>query len=82
MGSFSCTFENLQQYPFDTETCSLDLKVVGNAYKFTKLIPKDINYKGAISLSNYIIKGHQLISKTFKNGKIGIQIEITLGAVL
>ena len=57
LGSFHCTFDNLAKYPFDTETCSLDTQVSGNAYRFTKLIPKTIKYRGPQSLANYIIKG-------------------------
>ena len=55
-GAFHCSFDNLAMYPFDTEICTMDLQVVGNAYRFTKLIPKELNYHGPQTLANYVMK--------------------------
>ena len=37
IGFFFCSFDNLPLYPFDTETCSMDLKIKGSSYKFLSL---------------------------------------------
>ena len=79
-GSFYCSFDNLHLYPFDTEICSLYLKVVGNAYQFTKLIPKDIQYHGSKNLAQYVIKGdNKFREKIFLSGESGVQVTIRLG---
>ena len=82
IGSFHCSFENLHLYPFDSETCTMDIQVVGNAYLFTKLIPKNIKYQGPQSLANYIIRGDNKFKRGFKNGKYGIEVEIGLSRKL
>ena len=46
VGSFLCSFENIYQYPFDTETCSIRMSIMGNDYHFTKLNADVFRYIG------------------------------------
>ena len=48
VGSFFCSFENLEAYPFDTETCSIKMRIMGNDYDFTKLLASNLEYSGKI----------------------------------
>ena len=82
-GSFFCSFEDLTLYPFDTETCTMDLKVVGNAYQFTKLIPKRIHTGYLHYLPNFILKEEPtFLEKPYEKGEMGIQVEIKLSRKL
>ena len=83
IGSLFCSFDNLPFYPFDTEICTLDIKVVGNAYKLTKLIPKDIHYYGSENVAQYVIKvDGDFRKKTFPSGESVVQVTIRLGRQL
>ena len=46
VGSFLCLFDNIYQYPFDTETCSIKMVITGKNYGFTQLVASDLDYKG------------------------------------
>ena len=57
---FTCSF-NLKNYPFDTQTCNMDILLTEDAYELTQLIPKNLTYKGSEQASQYIIKGFSFI---------------------
>ena len=42
---FQCTFE-LSKFPFDTQTCSLNIRIPREIRKFITLEPKTLNYSG------------------------------------
>ena len=46
VGSFLCSFDNIYRYPFDTESCSIKMVMLGRNYDFTKLVASNLRYKG------------------------------------
>ena len=43
--TFKCLFE-LKRFPFDTQNCSINLKIPDEIKKYIKLKPKDLNFTG------------------------------------
>ena len=67
---FSCSY-NLHWYPFDTQTCNIDIHPL---YKFTRFENEHFLYEGPLDISEYTIKN--MIARSEQNGKIKISVSI------
>ena len=65
VGSFYCSFSNISQYPFDTETCSIKMRIMGNDYDFTKLLAANNQWNMS---TNYIVIHRKKKHKSFSKG--------------
>ena len=69
-------------YPFDTETCTLDITIEGNDYHYTNLDPSGLKYTGTKDIaSGYIMLDDYKVKKKLfhKSGRRGVQVEIKFG---
>ena len=46
VGSFLCSFDDIYKYPFDTETCSIKMVMLGKNYYSTNLVASNLLYSG------------------------------------
>ena len=74
---FICNYD-MRFYPFDIQTCTVDLVVDKNADKFLKLQPGNLIYSGGSSFSQYYIMSYDIYSDKIK-GKDGVKVSIVLG---
>merc|ERR1711892_884212 len=74
---FICNYD-MRFYPFDIQTCTVDLLVDKNAGKFLKLQPGDLIYSGGSSFSQYYIMSYEIYSDEIK-GRDGVRVSIVLG---
>jgi hypothetical protein len=76
---FICSFQNIDEYPFDSEVCNIDIINFGAASELVNLIPIKIEYFGRKSIAQYTVKDISLHNKSFIGGTSGIQVRIQLG---
>ena len=76
---FICIFNNIDLYPFDVETCTIDIVNAGNGNKFIKLIPKNVENYALDSIAQYTIEGISFVNVTFTKELSGVQVRIELG---
>lgn len=79
VGTFFCSFENMHFYPFDTETCFINIIMSARDYDFTNLIPIHLDYHGPEDVENFFIKETKMTTKQFSKVQKGIQIKIKFG---
>ena len=53
---FDCEF-NLRNYPFDTQHCTILLKIQKKEKKFIRLNPKGFNFTGSRDMAEYFLEG-------------------------
>ena len=51
---FKCSFE-LRRYPFDTQTCEIEMAVTFAESKFVRLIPSKLQYIGPVEMLTYSV---------------------------
>ena len=76
---FICSFQNIDEYPFDLEVCYIDIVNYGAATKLVNLIPVKIEHFGRKSIAQYTVQDISLYNKSFIGGSSGIQVRIQLG---
>merc|ERR1719309_1377681 len=74
---FICNYD-MRFYPFDIQTCTMDLVVDKNADKFLQLLPGKLVYSGGASFSQYYIMSYDIYSEDIK-GRGGVKVSIILG---
>ena len=72
-----CTFA-MEYYPFDIQTCTIDMVIHGNIAKFINLLPGTLNYTGGADFSQYYVMDWRIYSATI-TGKRGVKVSIQLG---
>ena len=77
---FRCNYD-MRWYPFDIQTCSMDLQLSGILASFVEIFPGVFNYLGAQELTQYIIKDSIMVREIW-SGKPGVKVSITLGRLL
>ena len=73
---FKCRFE-LQNYPFDTQICTINIKKPSKEDKFLRYIPKHVAYTGPLGMAAFVITHYDMIGKTDRNSA-DIQVRIFL----
>ena len=72
-----CDYD-MRWYPFDIQTCKINLELKGNLADFIDIVPDKLEYLGPEALTQYFIK-HVNISTEVLNKKYGVVVSITLG---
>ena len=78
-----CEF-NMMWYPFDTQECSMQFKIVNKYSDFAVLIPENLSYSGPEDLTEYEVKGYTMCKVKFgrKIKYDGVEVKVTLGRPL
>ena len=56
---FICNFD-MTWYPFDIQTCFMNMSLEGNSDIFVDLLPGSIEYGGPIDLAQYYIRSYDI----------------------
>ena len=67
VNQFQCDY-NLRKYPFDTQTCTIDLEVTSATKEYLTLVPGICKYIGPQAFSQYRIENVKLTSTFNKTG--------------
>ena len=70
---FECEYQ-LSMYPFDMQTCAVNLEVNALEQQSLKIVPKTVQMKGKIELTQYIVTAWKLVYKNDSNHSKGIQM--------
>ena len=74
---FFCEYD-MRWYPFDEQTCTIDMVMDGVLDNYADLLSKDIIFSGAKDLTQYYVK--RILMKEEKiNNKGSVVVSITLG---
>ena len=74
---FFCDYD-MRWYPFDAQTCFMDMKLGGGTDKLVSLIPGQLKYLGPKELTQYYVKKYLIGETVFEDGK-GLSVSITFG---
>ena len=74
---FICTYDMIY-YPFDIQTCTLDMVIHGNTAKFINLLPGSLNYTGGSDFAQYYVMDYNIYSSKIKD-KTGVKVSLRLG---
>ena len=78
-----CEF-NMKWYPFDTQECSMQYKVVNRYSDFATLVIENLSYAGPEDLTEYKVKGYRMcyvkLGQQIKYD--GVEVKVTLGRPL
>ena len=74
---FFCDYD-MRWYPFDAQTCYMDMKLGGGTDKLVSLIPGQLKYLGPQELTQYYVKKYLIGETVFEDGK-GLSVSITFG---
>ena len=61
--TFSCSFDNIENYPFGLQSCSLYIFVKGTDNNLTNLSPKKFKNKGPKEIGQFLIQGWRMEGK-------------------
>ena len=75
---FICSFEDIKEYPFDVEICTIEIAYTGSNYDLVDLTPVGLKYLGRSSIGQYTLKNTEFIKKPEANYTI-LQMEFHLG---
>ena len=78
---FLCEYK-LQMYPFDSQICFAKIEVDSSQILFVDLVIGRFLYKGPNDLTQYSVKKTKMSRKQLLDGKVQIEIEISLGRKL
>ena len=77
-----CNF-NMMWYPFDTQTCAMQFKIVNKFADLVDLSPQNLTYSGPSDLAQYIVKSYKMCRvKIQSSNRERVDIEISLGRPL
>ena len=74
---FYCEYD-MRWYPFDQQTCTLDMVMDGVLDNYADLLTKNIKFTGAKELTQYFIKSYKMKQGKI-NSKTSVIVSITLG---
>ena len=74
---FFCDYD-MRWYPFDAQTCFMDMKLGGGTDKLVSLIPGQLKYLGPKELTQYYVKKYLIGEAVFEDGR-GLSVSITFG---
>ena len=74
---FFCEY-NMRWYPFDQQTCHIDLIMDGVLENYADLLPGTLDFSGPKELTQYFVQDFKIEQKRIKN-KAAIVVSVTLG---
>ena len=77
---FRCDFD-MRWYPFDIQTCTMDLELNGILTDFVDIFPGVFRYLGDEELTQYIIKDSRMLRYNVDE-IFGVKVSVTLGRLL
>ena len=80
---FICIYD-VSWYPFDIQTCTMDLKSPGTRGSYVDLVKDKLNFTGSEEMSSYFLRDIEFVQKEsdewdFYNKGTYVQCIITLG---
>ena len=75
-----CNF-NMMWYPFDTQTCAMQFKIVNKFADFVDLNPRHLAYSGPTDLTQYVVKSSIMCRASIGEYE-GVEVNISLGRPL
>ena len=60
---FSCSFDNIKNYPFGLQSCSLSIFIEGTDNNLTNLLPEKFKNKGPQEIGQFLIQGWRMEGK-------------------
>ena len=75
-----CQF-NMMWYPFDTQTCAMQFKIVNKFADFVDLNPQHLAYSGPMDLTQYVVKSSVMCRASIGDYE-GVEVNISLGRPL
>ena len=75
-----CQF-NMMWYPFDTQTCAMQFKIVNKFADFVDLNPQHLAYSGPTDLTQYVVKSSVMCRASIGDYE-GVEVNISLGRPL
>jgi hypothetical protein len=75
-----CNF-NMQWYPFDTQYCNMQYKIMNKYAKLADLAPHNMSYAGPRDLSQYVVKSTKMCRAHIGTME-GVEVQVTLGRPL
>ena len=75
-----CEYD-MKWYPFDTQECSMQYKIVNKFSDFAALAVGNLSYIGPVDLTEYTVKFYMMCNAKFK-GYDGVEVRVTLGRPL
>ena len=77
-----CHF-NMMWYPFDTQTCAMQFKIVNKFADLVDLSPQNLTYSGPSDLAQYIVKSYKMCRVKMQSSNMErVDVEISLGRPL
>ena len=71
---FNCLF-NLQSYPFDSQLCTIRMRMQGKEDQFMRFIPKYLKYTGPLGLAEFFITNiDMVVADEGEEGDVKVQI--------
>ena len=79
-GDFVCTFSEIAFYPFDRQTCSIEIYLSGTENNNTCpcLVPRMIQDSGPSSIGQYDVRGWRIKAGILKEGREGLTVTVDL----
>ena len=74
---FFCDYD-MRWYPFDAQTCFMDMKLGGGTDKLVSLVPGQLKCLGPKELTQYYVKKYLIGEAVFEDGR-GLSVSITFG---
>ena len=74
---FYCEY-NMAWYPFDVQTCHIELIMDGVLENYADLLPGEVNFTGPKELTQYFVQNYKIERKTVQT-KAAVTVSITLG---
>merc|ERR1719264_2357173 len=68
-------------YPFDTQTCAMQFKIVNKFADFVDLNPRHLAYSGPTDLTQYVVKSSIMCRASIGEYE-GVEVNISLGRPL
>ena len=77
---FICSFENINNYPFDEQYCTIQIYISGTDNELTNLNPGILNTNGTpSSVGQYAVQHWSILSGPVDDGGSGVIIRVRLG---
>ena len=74
---FSCSFDNIKNFPFGKQRCSLNFYILGSDNKLTEFHPDQLINFGAEEIGQYVIQSWEMESKVTAGTKERI-VEVSM----